>query len=292
MPRKKRFLDSVQTWSEAMDALFDREVNTPVVKRSTRNGNMNPLGFPFGIIQQNVLKCGRADFANAYAHSKYGKLTTDDRVLLYCFMNMRGHFHSSRAHFRLSRFLLNSTFWNNTRVLIDIGCGPATSALALADLFPQQNFAYIGVDSAPAMRRRAKRFFTVGKERKLIGANSSLSIKSTWEKLPKKYVPGCTLMFNFAFFFASASLRKRDLRSLANVICNIGERLVDGHVLISYSNSTASVAGENYDLFLKYLGLVPEKVPDVRTVRYRNRRRQGDVKSQKFVRELFELEFH
>ena len=121
-----------------MDDLFENKVHLKVTKdkRTTHTGNLNPLGYPYGFIQNNVLGNGRADFSNGYKHEVYGNLSADDKVLLYCYFNMRGHFHSSTANFEVAKDWLLETLFAKKPLIIDFGCGPATTALAIADLFP------------------------------------------------------------------------------------------------------------------------------------------------------------
>lgn len=40
---------------------------------------------------------GRTDFRQGFTHPSYSALTPEDKVALYCFMNMRSHFYASLA---------------------------------------------------------------------------------------------------------------------------------------------------------------------------------------------------
>ena len=294
MAKKKSFLKKIQTWSQGMDDLFEYEIHRPVVNdsRTTFVGNMNPLGYPFNLIQPNVLQMGRGNFSKGYYDKRYGRLTREDTVLLYCFLNLRGHFHSSRASFRLSKKLLITTFLEHRPILIDIGCGPATSALALADLFPDTKFAYVGIDSASQMRDRGERFLQVARRKGVMNKKIPSMFRPSWEKLLSSYPDDCAIMFNFAFFFASKTLQVKHIKSLAKKVNRIGTKLKRGSVIISYTNAEEPDASENYDRFLDYLEGKPKSKRKKLKVLYRNRRGQlGDPKSQEFVRELFELVF-
>jgi len=68
------------------------------------------LGYPFQVIRDNVIQLGRADFTMGHEHSKYGELSADDKVLLYCFTYMRLHFFESLATFRHYKSALEAMF--------------------------------------------------------------------------------------------------------------------------------------------------------------------------------------
>lgn len=277
-----------------MDTLFNEEVYNAIVtdQRTTNDGNMNPLGYPHGIIQPNVLQNGRGNFSKAYNHSKYGRLSPDDRTLLYCFMNFRGHFHTTKANFALRKHWLLTEFVEQNPIMIDISCGPATSALALAELYPGTRFTYIGVDSAHSMRTRGASLLTSAKSRGVVHESSIVSFESSWNSLGVTFPTNSAVMFNFAFFFASKTLRHRDLNSLASKVERIGTRLPTRSLIISYTNSIQTVANENYERFLDILQVTPKFGRANRTVRFRNRRHHtGAPATQEFSRELYGMEF-
>lgn len=93
------------------------------------------LGYPSPFTLTQVLRWGLADFNNGRDHLTHGKLTADERVLLYCYFIMKGHFDTAQELFEMNRTVLESLFSANGPVLfVDIGCGPGTACLALADL--------------------------------------------------------------------------------------------------------------------------------------------------------------
>jgi SAM-dependent methyltransferase len=124
-------------------------------RRTDLDANVR-LGYPFAVVRDEVIKKGRADFRIGHHHHKYGDLTADEKTLLYCFVNMKLHFFEALATFRAYKARLKSLFDSKlpTR-MVDLGCGPGTAGLALAECLKQPNIRYIGLDVANSMLRKA-----------------------------------------------------------------------------------------------------------------------------------------
>ncbi len=140
-------LTPVQKWSAKMDQLFGDKIDDKIkndARTEIQGENRKPFGYDYSHVQKYILKNGRADFSKGYDLDYHPDLSAEDKVLLYCSFNMRGHYHSSRKHFHDFKHWLNGTFLTGAPVLVDIGCGPGTSALAFGDVFPNIPFSYIG----------------------------------------------------------------------------------------------------------------------------------------------------
>jgi SAM-dependent methyltransferase len=280
-----------------MDTLFHDEIeiavtSDPRTKRKTATNPQLPLGYPHDVIRDNVVAKGRADFSTGYESETYGDLTVDDKVLLYCYLNLRPHFHSSKKGFARYDNWLDRVFLDHRPVMIDIGCGPATSALALSELYPQKPFEYIGIDTAEAMHTRGKAFLKEAKIRGLFHVNSKCRFKESWDVFSAVPVPpNRTVMFNFSFFFASNSLDAKALKSLASVVKNTALGRPSKSVIISYTNSDRDVANEHYDSFLDLLKL-DRKGRVAHRVRYFNRNHHRiESDPQSYMHELYEATF-
>ena len=279
-------------WSQEMDLLYESEVHQKVRdhKSTTHTGNLNPLGYPHGIVQRDILEHGRADFTEGYSHPEFGSIDKFDKVLLYCYYNLRGHFHSSVDHFAKAKTLLKSELFSGDACVIDIGCGPATSALAIAEAFPGQSFQYFGIDMAQAMRSQGKTLLTAAKRMGILHKSTTFSFHKSWDLLPHLDCEK-NILLNFSFFFASNSLDKASLRSLATKIKKIAMQIDSATILISYTNSIEPVANTNYDIFLDFLAVEPKEGRTNTSVSYRNRRSDATIKEQNYSRELYTLDF-
>ena len=83
-----------------------------------------------------------------------GDLSPDDLALLYAYLNQKGHLEELVEAF--GQLLAGSKPPNP--IVVDIGCGPFTGGLALAETIGQDPyFDYIGIDSAACMRRLGAR---------------------------------------------------------------------------------------------------------------------------------------
>lgn len=159
-------------------------------------------------IIRNVLKSGRTDFREAY-----NEISPSEKVLLYCFFNMKKHFFTSYAVFE--RILPSLKVFFNieeyTPIMIDLGCGPMTSGIAIADLMMSTesnplSFTYVGVDIAPAMIERAKMF-----ENSPLFSKTSFYYYEDWEEIDFSVLYATTgknnpVIFNASYLFSSESL--------------------------------------------------------------------------------------
>src|SRR3984893_12258751 len=145
-------------WSAEMDGLYGASVVMKVLDdpKTVDNENLK-LGYPWDKIREEVLAKGLTDFSQGHDDPKHGHLTAHDKVLLYCFVNLRMHFFAALATFEAHRLLLEDLLASENRLLLlDIGCGPGTACRALADLLPGRSFDYLGIDSASLMCAKAR----------------------------------------------------------------------------------------------------------------------------------------
>jgi hypothetical protein len=174
----------------------------------------NYWGYTSRHILDEVLIRGRGDFTKAY-----GKITSHDKVLLYCYFNMKKHFFTSYAVFQTVVDSMKGIFSNSDYkpVFIDLGCGPMTSGLALADLIHSNsgkgiNMSYVGVDISDAMITRAKSFQTS----RIFSSESSFNYFKNWNDLEPAILhkfagKNNPIIFNASYLFASSSLDANDL---------------------------------------------------------------------------------
>ena len=279
---------STSVWSSKMESLYTSYVLQPIME-DDRSDFEHKYGIPYKHIFTTVLERGRCDFSEPFESDELGSLTPDERCMLYCFQNMRGHFHSSRWMFKKHKKEIPAECWKTKPLLIDIGAGPATSCLAFADAIPDTPFDYISIDSAPGMQKLAKRLTSLAAKKQIIADESKMHHpRKTWANLKPNDFENTAIIFNFSFFFASQSLTTQCLRSLADCVIRFANHR-RMRVFICHTNSKFQIANKNYFKFLKMLELTEDPL-DEKIVTYRNRRDKPDSKKQKkFSYEFFEV---
>lgn len=174
-------------------------------------------------ILDNVLIRGRGDFSKPS-----GDITAEDKVMLYCFFNLKKHFFTSYAVFQnvinsLKEFFKSPDY---KPVVIDLGCGPMTSGLALADLiFTTRGTAitmsYVGIDIAIPMMKKAKDFMSLP----IFSTETTFDFFESWNELSAKRLNGIAgtnnpIIFNASYLFASDTLDEQDL---AHYVSNVAK---------------------------------------------------------------------
>ncbi|HEV8060582.1 MAG TPA: class I SAM-dependent methyltransferase, partial [Gemmataceae bacterium] len=229
-----------------MDRLIQDHVKHPV-KSDTRTikieGEPFWLGYPMETIRKMVLGLGLADFANSCSHPLYGALSADDRVLLYCFINMKRHLANLSKVMTEYRQPVNSVLSSPHATVIDIGCGPGTAFLAIASVLEGSRFRYYGIDSAAPMRSKADSLWQAAMASNLIGEGSTAVFTSSWDQIPANALTADSqVLLVFSCFFGSPSLTNAAIQSLCGAVT---ARLSPPHVaktLTVYLNSSVPLA--------------------------------------------------
>lgn len=280
-------------WSAEMDGLFYNSVIRNVLDDPRTLDSVNlKLGYPFEKIRKEVLATGLADFSQGHDDPKYGHLTADDKVLLYCFLNLRKHFFAALATFEAHRPVLDDLFAAEDRLLVlDIGCGPGTACLALADLLPGRSFDYLGIDSAGPMCTKAHSLWETARDRGLLGKDATVSFCPSWTQVtPVQVSPAANVLVVLSFCCASKTLTWKSLQGLAHTVREFKDSRTGKPLLLSYMNSPNPLANRNYEVFKQALGLDPEAHSPTRlTIQYRNRRGNPAALSEEFVYEVLSL---
>src|SRR5205823_4297022 len=77
-----------------------------------------------------------------------------------------------------------STCNNKRLLLVDFGCGPATAALAMAEVFNDDMFDYVGLDRSLAMRTMGQRIWKAAVRGTLIGPQARANFLPSWDSFP------------------------------------------------------------------------------------------------------------
>ncbi len=185
-----------------MDTVFRREVLDPLKARSPNFIARNEwLSIPYADIQARVLEMGRADFSTGYTHPSGVTISAEDKVALYCFMNLRSHFYASLATFNAFCAEIAATLSNAEPTLfVDLGCGPGTSGFAFAEhLNGTGVFDYVPIDLAQPMLDRAATLFATARAQR-VGIGSLGTLISTTNPSHRRVI------FNASYLFSSDSL--------------------------------------------------------------------------------------
>jgi hypothetical protein len=215
-------------------------------------------------VLQVVLDRGKCDFT-----IDYFEITTNDKVLLYCFYNMKKHFFTSYAVFQTVLESLTHFFEidDYKPVFIDLGCGPMTSGLAIADLINSRtgdpiSFSYFGVDIAPPMLAKCHEF----KELPIFSDDCHFNFVLNWNDIDSSLLAELAgknnpIIFNASYLFASRSI---DAEELAYYVNNIAQNYTN--VYFVFQNPDRTDRNEKYEVFKSYLSyeLLITNVEDIR----------------------------
>ncbi len=275
--------------SERMFGIFRSEIVDVVKAHPKTVFSQILLGYTAETIRRHIIEYGRADFTTGY-----NELSADEKTLLYCYFNMRKHFYTSSFVFEKIYDSLKAIFADQekTAVFIDLGCGPLTSGLALADLHFEKtqallNINYIGIDISQSMLDKAKKFVNYN-----IFSNES---KSHFARKPEligksildEYIGlDNPIVINASYLFASSSLKEL---ALAEFINKLVKKYSTSNIYFTYQNPDRQDRNQKYLNFksqLVYLG----HVASVERVYYKNNPRSPDDPSAEDVYfEILEL---
>lgn len=198
-----------------------------------------------------VLDRGKCDFT-----VDYDEISATDKVMLYCFFNMKKHFFTSYAVFQTVIDSLTHFFEisDHKPVFIDLGCGPLTSGCALADLIHTRtgqplNFSYIGVDIAPAMLAKCEVFKSID----VFSKDSFFKFVLNWNDIDPSLLHELAgknnpIIFNASYLFASRSV---DPKELADYINSVAQNY--SNVFFIFQNPDRTDRNEKYEKFKKYV---------------------------------------
>lgn len=218
-----------------------------VVRSDPRSTNDLVLGVPGNRVFSEVIEGGQADFDADWAGHGV-TLSGDDRALLYAFYNQPRHLEELHAAFAM---LTREAEKLDNPVVLDLGCGPCTGGLALADaLGADAAFTYIGVDRAASMRSlgetlacEAIRLGHMGcVTRKWVASLKGLS----WDE-PQGWRP---ILVIVSYLLASPTV---DAVSLLDEVMAFADQIGRGPVVVLYTNSVAPGPNRQLPAFEKAL---------------------------------------
>jgi hypothetical protein len=200
--------------SEFSNEIFNTHFLNYLKKKSVGYPN-RILGYDTDTITRKIIKQGQADFDVPYDN---GNLQAEDIVKMYCYFNMRMHFFSSLSIFERSEIVEQYYNAGGKIKFVDIGCGPATSGLALIDHIyniteTKAVFDYYGVDCSIKMKEKANEIMT-----NFVFDESNY--KAFFDDVSQidlhKFADNSCIIINACYLFASDSLNLTGLVTFIN----------------------------------------------------------------------------
>lgn len=206
-------------------------------KRSTTN---TLLGHDFGWVRRVGINGGQADF-----DSPLNGLSPRDRAMLYAYVNQKGHVDELiHAFNKLGENVRD--FQNST--IIDIGCGPFTAGLALANVIGNEvPYRYYGLDRAQSMldfgRELALGVSAAGE----FHPSTKVFFESDLDSINFGPLRAADMtIFVLSYLLASGTI---DIEKLVGEMLRACNRISLGRVVVFYTNSVREEARINYEPF-------------------------------------------
>lgn len=259
-------VDKIFTPSPFTENLFTEKFIDYIKYHDSTVWNSILLGLDTFTIRSEVINFGQANFDKPYK-----KLQPSDIVKLYCYFNMRKHYYSSLYLFERCIWIKKLITKDGCLKFIDVGCGPATSGIALTDyLFSirslNQQFDYIGIDYYDSMLEAAADLMTNSTYNK---CTTNVFTKRIGNLQGEDFHNANSILFNTCYLFASPTLNIDLLATEINYVLNAYSYLPR---FLLFQNTTDESKNTNYKLFKtkinKHDVLLSEKV----TIKYNNQR--------------------
>ncbi|USX25373.1 hypothetical protein NHH73_22650 [Oxalobacteraceae bacterium OTU3CINTB1] len=183
---------------------------------------------------------GQADF-----DEEVDNLKPRDRAMLYAYFNQKAHVDELIHAFNQ---LVSGPADMAGITVLDIGCGPFTAGLALANIVgPQESFIYHGIDRCKSMRDVGSMFATKVREVNETHPETWISFHESLNDVQfAKQPPNKIIVVILSYLFASATI---DVNALADEIIEACKKIGWGPVFVFYTNTTREAAGANFPAF-------------------------------------------
>lgn len=224
-------------WNDWLIELRRTYIVQPVMEDARNTKAIDTcLGHSKSWIFYSAIGGGQADFDQSIAN-----LSPRDRVMLYAFFNQKGHVDELSHAFER---LLPQPHHLNGATVLDIGCGPFTAGLSLANVVGDSVvFRYYGIDTSVMMRNFGGELAAATLKAGGLNVRSAINF---YEGLDDVDFGGLTAGWTIvilSYLLASDSLNIRDLVSQLLDAC---QRIGYGSIAILYTNTTREAAGAKY----------------------------------------------
>lgn len=253
-------------------AVSDPDVDDDMMYGNNRDANLVFINY------------GRSDFAHGMmVYSKMEQqsiaLTAAHQVDIYCHYLMPQYLENAkRMYIERMKEIMNGAIKHNGHIrMVDIGCGPATCGVALAESLKENkdcatpvSLEYIGVDVSEAMRIKAEEEMQAEMEKSQRGKETNKrekeemrqtdkdsnvswlfvsSIDDAAERLASK--DSSLVILNFSHFFACIDVETAEL--LASKIKNMMTTNADNDYMVVVQQSADDDKLRSYGVFSKVL---------------------------------------
>lgn len=258
--------DKVQEPTIFSEALFEEKIIRHIKQHPDTVWHEKPFGYTKDYIRYEILSTGLADFDQPFKN-----LLPRERVKLYCYFNLRKHYFTSYSIFERLPTLLD-VYQSKKRIkFIDIGCGPATSGLALIDFLNNQTgravlLDYFGIDIFNAMLEEANDLLM----NDAIDKASIIRLCSQLKNVDiEELKDGSCLIVNTCYLFASSRL---DVEELASFVNKIRKKNRSVPKFLLFQNPNDRSKNSNYFRFKELIKPIETQYSAVDIVYYNNKR--------------------
>ena len=212
---------------------------TDRVKNDPRSTGETVFGIDSNTAMHKAAGWGQADF-----DEPWGELSPGDRVLLYAYFFQRGHLEELLTAFKQ---LFGVPERPQNPIVVDVGCGPFTGGLAIANQFPHDaQMDYIGVDRSSSMRRLGEQLAVVAAkvcELPRIRRHWAADVPSVSWSEATRWRPVIVIV---SYLLESRSL---DVAALIPDLDRLLKKLGRGSATVLYTNSIRAEANRNFPKF-------------------------------------------
>lgn len=237
---RERTLAANKPW---LDSLRKELIVSPIQNDKRTKYDM-PLGRDVKWIFDHAIGGGQANF-----DVPIEDISSRDRVLLYAYLNQKAHIDELIHAF--AKLIPEPPPFQNATV-IDIGCGPFTAGLALANIIGTSvGFRYFGVDHSLSMRTYAKELADHTHKVGELNARTEIAFFRDLTDIDfgRPRASEVTI-FVLSYLLASTSI---DVELLANQINFARKKVGLGPTILLYTNSGRAGARASFPLFSKCL---------------------------------------
>lgn len=197
------------------------------------------LGWPRGTVFQEVIAGGQANFDEPVGH-----LSGGDRALLYAKYNQERHLDELSHAF--SQLFRSGKSYGDPLV-IDLGCGPFTAGLSLAQTLGNKDvFHYYGVDHYQSMRSLGLELADAAKAEDALHQRTTYHFLQELDGVDFGPIRGSITLFIASYLLASPTL---DIAALVRSITDAHTRASLGPAVVFYTNSSRPEARAKFPEF-------------------------------------------